>query len=336
MTGAEPLEAITVAVLDPDADSYLDGLSARFPQVRFIADRNPADPGDALSEADVLITFGIGVPNDLLARAPRLRWVQALSTGTDQFLPLLGQAGRELLLTSTRGIHGSSVSELALLLMLALVRDLPRMLRDQGAREWRRIPGSLLCGKTAGVAGTGVIGTQILRKCRSFGMSTVAFGSARRDLREADRFHSYDRLPQVAGELDFLILVAPLTERTQGLVSRRVLEAMKPTAFLVNVGRGATVDEDALIDALREERIAGAALDTVRSEPLSAASPLWAFPNVIITPHAAGNVDSYVSDVCDLIAGNIAAFLAGDIEAMANVIRSSPASPALQKQGSEA
>jgi len=303
------IEQPVIAIVDQSADAYLQLLQPHFPGASFIgAPDFESLPEDGF-EAEALITFGLTLTADQFARFDRLAWVQALSTGVDHLLPLV--RGRDIVLTSARGIHGAAVSELALLLMLALARGLPRMMRAQARHAWEGFDGALLAGKSVGIIGLGLISAELARKCGAFGMNVTAFTATPRDVPHVDRIRSYEELADTIGELDFLVSVAPLNERSRRMIDAPLLARAKPDLLFVNVGRGGTVDEAALITALDEGRLGGAGLDTVESEPLDPSSPLWDMENVILTPHVAGRGDSYVDRVGDLLIENIAGFLAG-------------------------
>jgi phosphoglycerate dehydrogenase-like enzyme len=185
------------------------------------------------------------------------------------------------------------------------------MMRAQTRHEWHGFDGALLTGKSVGIVGLGLISSELARKCSAFGMSVTAFTATPRDVPHVDRVLSYAALPDSVSELDFLVSVAPLNERSHRMIDAPLLARAKPGLLFVNVGRGGTVDEAALVMALREGKLGGAALDTVEQEPLDPASPLWDMENVILTPHVAGRGDSYVDRVSGLLIENVAAFLAG-------------------------
>jgi phosphoglycerate dehydrogenase-like enzyme len=219
------------------------------------------------------------------------------------------------------GLHGDSVPEAAIMLMLALARDLPRALRQRNARKWERYPSQLLKGKTVGIFGVGAIARSLAPKCRSFGMTVVGITSAPRAMEGFDRMVHRDDLESAVRELDFLVLLTPYTPETHGIVGAKMLAAMKPSAFLVNLARGGIVDEDALVGALREKRLAGAALDVFAAEPLPEDHPLWSMDNVIVTPHLGGFHDQYAEEALPTVVENFRKFLAGDLDKMKNVVK---------------
>lgn len=232
-------------------------------------------------------------------------------------LPLLR---KEVLVTSTRGIHGPQMSEMAFLLMLALNRNFPQIIRNQDQRVWERWPGKLLYQKKVGILGVGVIGEEIARKCKAFGMTVFGIDIVKRKVDAVDYFYGPEELLQVIQEVDYFIIVAPNTPQTQKLVGAKVFSSMKPTAFLISIGRGEIVDEEALIHALKTGQIAGAALDTFWTEPLPKDHPLWEIKNVIITPHVGGLSDIYVEQVLPIFEENLRRFLQGERRNLINLV----------------
>jgi D-2-hydroxyacid dehydrogenase (NADP+) len=309
--------AFTLVISDARATAYAERLHEMFPEVRLLTATDARSLRDSIDRADGLVTFGVELDVAMIKAARRLRWIQALSSGTDRIASLLAER-TGVILTSARGTHGAAVSEMAVLLMLALARHLPLAIRNQDRHVWTRVPGTLLCGKTVGIAGMGVIGTQIAALSKALGMRTVGFGSTEMAVKYLDMFSRYSQLPDIVGELDILVLVTPLRPDTVGMIDRTIFEAMKRTAVLINVGRGAVVNENDLIAALREHLIAGAAIDAFSEEPLPATSPLWSLDNVILTPHIGGDHDRYVESVLPVIVSNLGLLLGGRDMEMVN------------------
>jgi phosphoglycerate dehydrogenase-like enzyme len=253
----------------------------------------------------------------VIANAPNLRWIQALGTGIDNIVDL-PSLKPDVLITNIRGIHGAAVSEAALMAMLALARGLPRAVRNQERQAWERWPARLLDGKTAGIVGVGMIAAELAPRLKALGMTVIGVTSAVRPVAGFDRMHHRDDLRAVAATVDFLVLLTPHSPQTSGLIGPAVFAAMRPSSYLVNLARGGVVDEGALIVALEEGRIAGAALDVFNAEPLPAGHKLWSTRNVIITPHAGGFYDDYPARALPVIEHNMRCFLAGDHAGMLN------------------
>lgn len=300
-------------------NQYRDRLQARFPALGINVVDHHSKIGPHIAAADALLTFTPMLTAKVFEQAPRLKWVQTLGTGVDNLIdqPTLR---KDVVVTNIRGIHGAPVSEAAVASMLALARDLPRAVRAQGERQWRRFPARLLHNKTVGIFGVGAISEVLAPKCKAFGMRVVGVSSAPRDVAGFDRMHGRNELLKVVGELDFLVLLTPLTEDTRNCIGAKVFAAMKPTSFLVNLARGGVVDETALVEALNAKRIAGAALDVFVEEPLPADHPFWGMENVIITTHQGGFCDVYIDYALPTVEANMQRFLAGDIGGMINVV----------------
>jgi phosphoglycerate dehydrogenase-like enzyme len=264
-----------------------------------------------LPEADVLVISGLW-RNPLLEHAPRLRWIQSIGAGYDQF-PLDELRRRGIRLSSARGVNRNAVSEHAISLVLALARKLPEAVENQRRHVWRGMIGDVerredeLAGKTLGIVGLGHIGSRTAALARAFGMRVLA--TKRRPAvgaeGVADEVWGADRVDDLVRESDFVVLHCPLTDETRGLIDGRRLALMKPEAYLINVARGGCVDEPALLAALRAGQIAGAGIDNFWDEPLPAESPFWDLPNVLITPHTAGETRRYEDNVLDILMENL-------------------------------
>jgi phosphoglycerate dehydrogenase-like enzyme len=299
---------------------YYQGLREAFPEMNIdlVDHHSKVDP--YIGSADILLTFGAHMADHVLEKGKNLRWIQALGTGVDGIVDR-APFRKGVLVTNMHGLHGDSVPEAAVMLMLALARDLPRAMRNRGARKWERYPSQLLKGKTVGIFGVGAIARSLAPKCKSFGMRVVGITSSVRSMAGFDRMVPRDEIETAVRELDFLVLLTPYTAETRGIVGTKMLAAMKPSAFLVNLARGGIVDEDALVSALREGRLAGAALDVFAAEPLPEDHPLWSMNNVIVTPHLGGFHDQYAEEALPTVVENFRKFLAGDLDNMKNVVK---------------
>lgn len=305
----------------PEADSTEFAARARadLPGIDLFATNDRALAMAQAADAEVLIGHHFQFDEDLVSRARRLRWIQSLTTGTDAILKLKALRP-EVTVTSTRGMHGPQMSELVFLHMLALTRDFPRMQRNQAAGRWERWPQPLLWGKTVVIVGVGAISEALAPRCKAFGMSVYGVSNSPRVPDGFDGISSRDQLAQAASKADYLVLIVPLSPETENLIDARVLAAMKSQAFVVNVARGGVLDEQALVAALREKRLAGASLDVFRQQPLPADNPLWHEPGVIITPLVGGMSNIYLDQAYPVVRDNLREFLAGRPEAMHNIV----------------
>ena len=269
----------------------------------------------ALAAVEVLYGFPPAADraSELLGRAPRLRWFQAASAGVDR-LEAGGLLGRQVLVTNSSGIHATPIGEYVLGVVLSFAKGLQRSTRAQARREWTRYLPTELRGKTVGIVGMGHIGSEVARLAKAFGCRVLAI---RRSVRSrttndplADELLPPADLAYLLGESDFVVLAVPLTTETRHIIDEGALAAMKPTAYLINISRGAIVDEAALTRALKEGRIAGAGLDVFEREPLPAESELWEMDSVIVTPHISGGTELYFQRAVELFCENMRRYLA--------------------------
>jgi phosphoglycerate dehydrogenase-like enzyme len=252
--------------------------------------------------------------------APKLKWIQALGVGIDNIIDL-PSLRPEVLVTNVRGIHGAPVSEAALAYMLSLARELPRATHRQGESQWERWPATLLDGKTVGILGVGAIAQHLAPVCKALNMTVIGISAAPRAVENFDRMVKRDDLVKVAPDLDFLVTLTPLTAETRNIISAKVLAAMKPSAYLINLARGGVVDDEAVMKALEAGQIAGAALDVFAQEPLPADSPLWKTKNVSIFSHLGGYSHGYEDRAMPTVVHNMQCYLDGNLKKMINVVR---------------
>ncbi len=263
-----------------------------------------------IGEADVVVVSGMW-KNDLIRQAARLKFIQSISSGMDQYSKEQ-LAARQVRLASAAGVNARAVAEHAISLILAVARRLPEARDNQHAKTWRGMIGDLgqredeLGGKTLLVVGMGRIGSHLARLAKAFDMKVLGI---RRDPAQgangADSIHAMGELVKLVPQADFVALTCALTPETTGLMSKAAFAAMKPSAVFVNVARGKVADEAALTETMKAGRIWAAALDVTADEPLPAASPLWAMPNVFITPHTAGETRRYEDNVIDILLENL-------------------------------
>ncbi|SFS80391.1 D-2-hydroxyacid dehydrogenase [Saccharopolyspora flava] len=248
---------------------------------------------------------------DAWPHADALRWIHAASAGVDRLLfPELRDS--PVALTNSRGVFDQPIAEYVLGTALTFTKDMHTTLRLQDRKQWQHRVTDRLAGKTALVIGTGPIGRAIARQLTATGVHVAGAGrTARTGDPDFGDIHASDELTRVAGDYDFLICAAPLTPQTHGLINADVLAAMRPTARLINVGRGEHVDQPALITALQQGQIAGAALDVFDTEPLPTDSPLWEMPNVLLSPHMSGDTLGWTDELVDLFLHNLRAFTHG-------------------------
>lgn len=278
-----------------------------------------------LPEADLLVVSGFW-RNHLLDHAPRLKFIQSIGAGVDQFDRAALQS-RGIRLASARGVNRNAVSEHAMANMLAFARQLHTGRDHQHQHFWRGMLSDLtqredeLGGKTLLIVGLGEIGARLAKLARAFDMRVIA---TKRNPATAtglaDEVQTPDRLLDLLPQADFVVLTCPLTPETQNLINTEALNAMKPGSYLINMARGRCVDEAALLEALRANRLAGAGLDCFWDEPLPKDSPFWDMPQVLITPHTAGETRRYEENVIDILMENLERLWRGEHELRNQVV----------------
>ena len=264
-----------------------------------------------LAWADVI--YGLRAPQNTVARAPKLRWIQVISAGVDRWIGTDVWQSR-VILTGVSGIHATPIGEFAMLLMLMFAKNTLLGFKMMRSRRWRRYQAGILQGKTVGIVGLGHIGREVARLSKTFGMKTVATrrsstkpGTAR----HVDLLLPPKRLKQMLAASDFIVVCVPLTPETRHIIGKSELDAMRPSAVLINVGRGHLIDEKALIRALEKKQIAGAGLDVTYTEPLPKDSPLWRLDNVILSPHISGDMEDYMLRATGVFCENLRRYLDG-------------------------
>ncbi|MFW6150598.1 MAG: D-2-hydroxyacid dehydrogenase [Chloroflexota bacterium] len=320
--GKEDMQPVTVVVTTDVGRECLeriatvaDGLVV-YDASRLVAKEREAGHRDEmldrlLGQAEII--YGLRLPRDVIRRAPALRWIQLMSTGVDAELTD-EICGSQVIVTNASGFHESCIGEHVVMVMLMFVKQALRCVRQKEERKWEWFLVSQLRGKTVGIVGLGRVGREIARLANAFGMQVLA---TRRSARKQGRARNVDlvlpmsRLNELLGRSDFVVLSVPLTAETEGLIGEPELQAMKKSAYLVNVARGNIVNEDALVGALEEGTIAGAGLDVFATEPLPVDSPLWQLPNVIFSPHNAGDAEGYNDNATAQFCQNLERYLGG-------------------------
>jgi phosphoglycerate dehydrogenase-like enzyme len=329
---ASPLEPELVArlsALDPRLEvTYRPDLLG---EPRYHADHDPpvqrsaaqaAEWAALLADAEVLLDVDEPSMTDFAARVPRLHWIQSSSSGVGEWVQRLGIVESPIVVTNAAGLHGVPLAEFVLFVMLYFAKSWPRMVAEQRAHHWERCAIDTLEGKTLGIVGLGSVGRAVARLARPLGVRVVGSrrspGSHDAAEYELDAMYGADDLSTLLGESDYVALTVPHTPETVGMLGRTELASMRPGAVLINVARGSVVDEPVLIEALRSGHLGGAALDVVAREPLSADSPLWDMPNVLVTPHSMSTDTTENERLTALFCDNLRRYAAG--EPLRNVI----------------
>lgn len=309
-------------ILVMDRGLHIDAEAVRqaLPQAMVRDARDATEALGVCADCEVLVAMAHDVTDELIGAMPKLQYICAMSAGTDR-LDTLKNLKADVRITSGRGIHGPQMSELAFMGMIALSREFPRMQQNQRARKWERWPQKLLFGKTVVLVGIGPIAEELALRCEAFGLRVIGVSDARKEAPHFEALYPRSRLNEAAALADFMIVLVPLSDKTRHMIDAEVLAAMKPTSIIVNLARGPVIDEQALIRALQEKRIGGAALDVFETEPPVNDNPLWDMPNVIITPRIGGMSDVYAEQVLPLVVHNLRCFLDGRPGEMKNILR---------------
>ena len=271
---------------------------------------------ELLSQADILFDFDRTHLSDLPKLTPRLRWIQATSAGIGQLVNQQGYAASmpNTILTTASGVHAQPLVEFCLLAMLMFSKDLLRTLRDQARKHWSQYSVTDLEGRTLLIVGVGKIGQELARLAQALRMKVIGIKRSIDGVDPAalflDQVHTLDRLHQLLPQAEYLALITPHTPETEQMIGAAELALLPRGAILINIGRGALIDEPALIDALRLGHLGGAALDVFAEEPLPASSPLWELPNVLVSPHSGGTSDRENERIVDLFCDNLHRWLA--------------------------
>ena len=267
-----------------------------------------ATPAEALPHvADAEILYAWSFPRDLLPRAVKLRWAQSMGAGVERLM--VPELPRRVTVTRVAGIFGPWMAEYVLGWCLWLTQRTELFRAQQRERRWRQVDPLRLHGAALCVVGLGDIGRTIARAARGFGMRVVGVSRSGKMVAEAERVHKVRDIRKAIATADFVALTVPLTGATRGLIGAAELAAMRPTAWLINVARGPVIDEAALLDALRNNRLGGVVLDVFDEEPLPQGHPLWEFGNVVVTPHISG--PSTPGEIAPIFDDNLRRYLAG-------------------------
>jgi phosphoglycerate dehydrogenase-like enzyme len=340
-------DRVAVMLTSPLEPEHVERIASAFPDqidVIFRPDLMPApryiaDHGDPawrrtpeqerewhclLAQAEVLLDFPQNEARPLLELAPKVRWVQTTSAGVGPLVQRLGLQDSHLIVTTASGIHAQSLAEFVFAALLYHTKEIGRLKEEQRAHQWPRFAGVELAGQTMAIIGPGRIGREIARIARAFRMRVIAMARdcdpSRAESLGVDRLYGREELHRMLAEVDCLVVCAPLTPETEDLLGAAEFAALKLGAVFVNIGRGAIIDEHALLRGLIEGRITFAALDVFREEPLPADSPFWDMPNVLINPHSASTVATENTKITELFLQNLGHYLAGEVDQMSPIL----------------
>ncbi|MFL5660529.1 MAG: D-2-hydroxyacid dehydrogenase [Ktedonobacteraceae bacterium] len=314
------------AYLDQGWLERLQRLSPDLKIEHFPPQKNEVVPENMWHEAEIIYTFPWGLPTP--QQVPNVRWVHLYSAGADRILTQPLYTDTSITFTTSSGVHAINIAEYVLTMVQFWYHRIPQLLELQHEKKW--LPQNTLVpeeldGKTIGIVGYGSIGRQVGRLARAFGMRVLAMQNSS-DHRDTgfqfpnvgdpdgtipEHYYTTDQLHDLLRESDVVLIAVPLTPKTHHLFDASAFQAMKASAFLVNIARGEICDEQALIQAIEQKEIAGAALDVFEHEPLPSESPLWNMPNVFVTPHISGLTSHYNARAATIFEANLRQYLAG-------------------------
>ncbi|MEQ9811837.1 MAG: D-2-hydroxyacid dehydrogenase [Azospirillaceae bacterium] len=307
-------EDLTVLINHDNYEPYLRELKQRFPNINFVV----KDGFDGLSETldevqpDCVLSFRMGnkgpFPRELLLNHPSIAWLHATGAGIEHLPPWNAE---RMMVTNSSGLHVDIMAQYAVWAILNQSLRVPTYLDQQRRHEWRLYPVDSVRGKTAVIVGIGKVGRGIARQLKQLGMRVVGVRRHPDPVSEADITYTMDRLDDALGEADFVLLITPLTDETRGLFDAERLRKIKHGAHLINLARGNIVNEGAMIERIREGQLNGATIDVFANEPLSEDDPIWDAPNVIVTPHASGELENWQFHAAMVFADNLEHWLTG-------------------------
>ena len=300
-------------------DGYFDQISDISDKFKISTCTNRDELESCLPDTEILVTLFAFPDAELIELAPRLRWIQALTAGID-FYPLSKIKERDILLTCGRGIHKIYMAEYAIAAMINLARNFHLMFRNQLRSKWdRSISQDEIHGKTVGILGLGSIGQEIARKAFVLGMRVIGVKNTPQPLESVDHVYGPAEMEEVFKQSDFVINLLPKTASTSGLIDKTFFALMKKSACFINLGRGSTINQADLIDALQMKLFRALVSDVYEKEPLPEDNPLWQLENVILTPHVAGVSSKYLERALSIIRHNLKVYV-GHSGEMINVV----------------
>ncbi len=259
------------------------------------------------------VAFGLKFPDNMIERAPNLKWIQVFLAGIDGF-KAKGLLPDNIVFTKTAGIQGTTMAEAIIARMLMFAKQMPTYFQQKLAKTWERAESITLHGKTLGIVGLGNVGKELARLGKAFGMRVIANRRSAKKVglaRNVDLLLPSSHLHQLLAESDFVALTLPLTPDTQKMIGAKEFDVMKSSAYIINISRGQIIDEEALTKALESKQIAGAGLDVFAVEPLPQESVLWNMQSVIISPHIAASMDGYPELATELFCENLRRYISG-------------------------
>ncbi|MFV9511377.1 D-2-hydroxyacid dehydrogenase [Tepidibacillus sp. LV47] len=302
------------------SEKHQISLKEQFPKGDFYFFANIEEAKAELTDTEILITYGEDLNDEILQTMNALKWIHVVSAGVNK-LPFELLHSRKVIVTNSKGIHRIPMSEYTMAVILQLARKTNQFFEKQQEGTWdRTIRVAEIFGSTLGIIGLGAIGQAIAEKGKSFGMRIIGTNTDGRPVPFVDQVYPSSQLKKVLAESDYVVVIVPLTDKTYHLIGKEELIAMKKSAYLINIARGDVIDEQALLEALKEREIGGAVLDVFSQEPLPSDHPFWQFDNVIITPHVSGRSPKYMERALEIFKTNLYMYQNKEFSQMKNLV----------------
>jgi glyoxylate/hydroxypyruvate reductase A len=269
-----------------DLDIYKALIEKHVPEAEFFVCQNREEVEKYASQVEIALV-DMSFPQDLFKKMPKLEWVQVMAAGIEKFIQNAEQF-KNIPVCRVLGVFGKYMAEYVIAYALYLSQNISRVVEAQKQRRWDPFIMEFIHRKTLGVLGLGYIGSVVAQKAKALGMRTISWDMVKRDVTFIDRQFGAEEMRSFLKEADFIVSTLPATPQTTNVVNREAFRAMKKTAYFINISRGAIVDEEALVEALKTNTIAGAVLDVMKQEPPPPESPLWDCPNLVLSAHISG------------------------------------------------
>jgi phosphoglycerate dehydrogenase-like enzyme len=291
-------------------EAYIELIKKAAPEIELIVAGGPETWQAHIADTEAVIGWNSSAAEQLLREGTKLRWIQNWGAGVNH-LPIKLLAERGVALTNTSGVHAFPIAETILAMMLAFTRKLHISIRLQTQSKWKSETADEIHGKTISIIGVGAIGKETAKLAKAFGMTVLGVSYSGNPVVNVDKMVDRSGLENALSASDFVVVTLPLTDETHHMFGEKEFAAMKPTTMYINIGRGQTTDETALVKALQNGVIAGAGLDVFEQEPLPVESPLWGMDNVIVSPHHSGSTVRYDERAVEIFISNLADFIMG-------------------------
>mgnify|MGYP001953539326 CR=1 FL=1 len=306
-------EVVTVNILSTTRlkGGLEEALTHEFPQVSFEFCSNINEASSSLGEAHIIITYGEDLTEEHIQSALNLKWIMVISAGLEK-MPLKAIEDRGILVTNARGIHKIPMAEYAIATMLQAAKNMKKWTLNQKQHKWdRRVEMTELAGKALTIIGPGAIGAEIARLAKAFRMTTYGVSRSGNEVEYIDHMYTIDDIAVPLPLSQYIISVLPQTKETEQLISKEHFDLMPRTSVFMNIGRGKTVNQNDLLEALESGSIAGAVLDVFEEEPLDSTHPFWDMDNVTLTPHFSSVTSSYQPRAIEIFKSNLREYLKG-------------------------